>query len=189
MRLLILDIAFKHFTIYGYQRTTLAGIANELGKGKSAIYYYFNNKEHIFNSIVEVEADNFLSELTKCLTAKTDEIARIKKYIYTRVMAMYQVAARYKLLKEELFVLLPEIEKARAPFHQKEIILLSKVLRDGIKKGMIKEMNEELAAKMLVNTLKGLEIPMFINAEFNVDATEIENLSNILLNGITTHNN
>jgi hypothetical protein len=50
-------------------------------------------------------------------------------------------------------------------------------------------MNEELAAKMIVNTLKGLEIPMFIHAEFNVSATEIDNLSNILLNGITTNNN
>jgi len=189
MRLQILDIAFKHFTIHGYQRTTIAGIAGELGKQKSAIYYYFNNKEHIFASIVMVEADNFLSELAKCLTGNTDEIARINKYIYTRVMAMYQVAARYKLLKDELFVLLPEIEKARAPFHQKEIILLSKVLRQGINKGLIKEMNEELAAKMIVNTLKGLEIPMFIHDEFNVDATEIENLSNILLNGITINNN
>jgi hypothetical protein len=67
--------------------------------------------------------------------------------------------------------------------------LLSKVLRNGTKNGLIKEMNEELAAKMIVNTLKGLEIPMFINDEFNVSVTEIDNLSNILLNGITTHNN
>jgi AcrR family transcriptional regulator len=84
-----------------------------LGKRKTALYYYFKNKEEMFAAIVGVEAENLLSELSKILEKEMDEVECQRHYIAKRIQAMHQVATRYKVLKDELFFLLPEIERAR----------------------------------------------------------------------------
>ena len=185
MREQILDTAFRHFIRFGYSKTTLSGIAEELGKQKSAIYYYFKNKEDIFHSIVEVEAMNLLEELKKIFKPKGNEESMLKMYIATRIHAMYSVASKYKLLKDELFLLLPQIEKSRSGFHEKEIEMLTAVLNNGMDKGVIRKTDAVLMAKVIVNTLKGLEIPMFVKNEFKADASEIDELARMFLNGIT----
>jgi len=40
-------------------------LANALGKGKSSIYYYFKNKEEIFQAVLEQEVILLKSKLEK----------------------------------------------------------------------------------------------------------------------------
>lgn len=181
----ILDTAFRHFITHGYAKTTLSGIAEELGKQKTAIYYYFKNKEDIFNSIVQLEAMNLLEELKKILTSEEDVTKVLKSYVSARVYAMYNVSSKYKLLKEELFLLLPQIETSRSSYHEKEIVLLAELLNKGMKKGVIRTTDAGLMSKVIVNTLKGLEIPMFVKNEFKADAVEIDVMVSVFLKGIT----
>ena len=169
---------------FGYSKTTISGIADELGKQKSALYYYFKNKEDVFCSVVALEAENFLGELQNILNEKGDESLLVKKYINHRIRVMYGVAARYNLLKSELFTLLPLIEIARQPFHQKEVDQLAHLLNRGVESGVFRLCDCELNAKVIVNSLKGLEIPMFVKQEFNVDTKEIEAITSLVLNGI-----
>lgn len=182
----ILDIAFKHFVQYGFTKTTLTGIAYVLGKKKTALYYYFKNKEDLFAAIVRVEAENLLAELEAIFKTDDDEIAILKKYITARVRAMHLVSVRYKVLKDELFVLLPEIERVRLPYHQKEVLLVENLLIKGNDKEIFKTGKTEHIAKVLVNTLKGLEIPMYIRNEVSYDPKEIESLISILIYGVAT---
>jgi hypothetical protein len=119
------------------------------------------------------------------LNSNDNEAEVFKVYIATRVHTMYSVSAKYKLLKEELFTLLPQIEMARSPYHEEEIILLSNLLNKGIQRGVIRKADSELLAKVIVNTLKGLEIPMFVKNEFKSNAMEIDEMVNIFLNGIS----
>lgn len=182
----ILDIAFKHFVQYGFTRTTLTGIAYVLGKKKTALYYYFKNKEDLFAAIVSVEAENLLAELEVIFKTDDDEITILKKYITARVRAMHLVSVRYKVLKDELFVLLPEIERVRFPYHQKEVLLVEKLLIRGNEKEIFKTGKTEHIAKVLVNTLKGLEIPMYIRNEVSYDPKEIDGLISVLIYGVAT---
>lgn len=181
----ILDTAFKHFVKFGYAKTTLTGIAEELGKRKSALYYYFSNKEDIFCSIVRIEAENFLMDLTSILNDKKCDVSvLLVRYINHRIRTMYGVAARYNLLKGELFTLLPLIEASRMDCHIQEVRLLSELLNKGVDSGVFKELDPELNSKVIVNTLKGLEIPMFVSQEFKVDQREIDAITSIIMNGI-----
>ncbi len=47
MRNTIICKAGELFSRYGYKKTTMDDIADALQKGKSSIYYYFQNKEDI----------------------------------------------------------------------------------------------------------------------------------------------
>lgn len=185
MRERILDTAFRHFIRFGYSKTTLSGIAEEIGKQKSAIYYYYKNKEDIFNSIVGLEAARLFEDLEKIILSKEEELVVFQRYVASRVHSMYNVASRYKLLKEEIFFLLPQIEMARSVYHEREISLLEDFLNKGVSNHVFKKSDTHLMAKVIVNTLKGLEIPMFVKNEFKADAREIDILASIFMNGIT----
>jgi AcrR family transcriptional regulator len=47
----ILDAAFRLFAQYGYRRTSLGDIAEEVGLSRPALYHYFRNKEDVFRAL------------------------------------------------------------------------------------------------------------------------------------------
>ena len=47
----ILDAAFRRFARYGYRRTSLGDIAEEVGLSRPALYHYFRNKEDVFRAL------------------------------------------------------------------------------------------------------------------------------------------
>lgn len=180
----ILVIAFKHFAKYGYAKTTLTGIAEELGKRKSALYYYYKNKEDIFEAIVRLEAENLLLELEVVFKMSASEEEIIRAYIKTRIAAMHMVSVRYRSLKEELFVLLPAIERVRSPYLENEIKLLHETIRRGVKSGAFDAKYPGHLAKVIAFTLKGLEIPMYVSEQLSYDPKEVQSLTELLINGL-----
>ena len=46
----ILEAAFTQFIQYGFQKTTMADIANAANISRPSIYTYFDNKEEIFKA-------------------------------------------------------------------------------------------------------------------------------------------
>ncbi|MFZ5718703.1 MAG: helix-turn-helix domain-containing protein [Pseudomonadota bacterium] len=50
-RTAILDAAFRRFARYGYRRTSLGDIAEEVGLSRPALYHYFRNKEDVFRAL------------------------------------------------------------------------------------------------------------------------------------------
>ena len=52
----LIEAAGVTFSRFGYRKTTMDDIAFAAGKGKSSLYYYFKNKEEVFEAVVEKEA-------------------------------------------------------------------------------------------------------------------------------------
>ncbi|MFW6389223.1 MAG: TetR/AcrR family transcriptional regulator, partial [Marinilabiliaceae bacterium] len=52
VRIAILKSARELFAKFGYRKTTMEDIAQALRKGKSSLYYYFKNKEEIFQAVI-----------------------------------------------------------------------------------------------------------------------------------------
>jgi AcrR family transcriptional regulator len=181
----ILQVAGQHFSRYGFKKTTLTDIASSLGKQKTALYYYFKNKEDIFAEIITIEADQLLVKLTKILEADAPMNERLSYYLASRIKMMEEVADRYKVLKEELFQLLPQIEQVRAPYHRKEAEVLGQFLLEGKKSGIFSVENPQELAVTLVHMLKGLEIPMFVQEELSHDKNQIEGFVKLIVKGVS----
>ncbi len=59
----ILDVAQKCFINKGYRKTTISGIAKEMGVAKGMLYYYFKSKEELLEVLLNRHSDLFLSEI------------------------------------------------------------------------------------------------------------------------------
>lgn len=184
MRERILNIAFKHFSKFGYSKTTLTGIAKELGIQKTALYYYFKNKEAIFQAIVLQEAENFYFNLVKTFDAQTSPEKQLSSYVHERIRSMHFIAQRYQTLKAELFALLPIIEMTRTPFVHQEIILLATCISTGNAQGVFDVKAPEHMATSIVYALKGMEIPMYVSDQVSYSTAEVNELIHLYLNGL-----
>jgi len=60
---LIKEAAHKVFSQFGFHKTSLEDIANNAGISKQSLYYYYPNKEAIFNEIVLETAQKILNDI------------------------------------------------------------------------------------------------------------------------------
>lgn len=179
----ILDKSKDLFQRFGYHKTTLTDIAKSVGKVKTAVYYYFSGKEEIFAQLVEKEAASFFEKLQKEVEKENSPIAQLEKYVDTRIELMQKLSSRYSFLKQEFFELMPIVEENRAEAHQKEITFIESIISKGVTQKLIVTENPRFTAEMLVNSLKGLEIQMYVTDKLLIDTLNIASFRSFILYG------
>lgn len=179
----ILSKSRELFEQYGYQKTTLTDIAKSVGKVKTAIYYYFSGKEEIFAQIVQLEAESFNKKLFTTVETLKNPIQKLELYVDTRMDLMQKLSNRYSFLKNDFFELMPIIEANRTESDLKEINYVKAILEE-INNESIQIENLDFSAKMLVNTLKGLEVQMYVTDQIIIPKNETEKFRNFILYGI-----
>lgn len=179
----ILTKSKELFEQYGYQKTTLTDIAKSVGKVKTAIYYYFSGKDEIFAQLVKSEAEVFnkklFSEVEKCSSPQL----KLEAYVDTRIELMHQLSNRYNFLKKDFFELIPIVEANRIESDNKEIAYVTAILHELQSHDNVQVDDPSFTAKMLVKTLKGLEVQMFVTDQITITPTESKTFRNIILYG------
>lgn len=185
----IIDKSRELFEKYGYQKTTLSDIAKSVGKVKTAIYYYFSGKEEIFAQLVQSEAEEFYFKLKTLVDKEQTPSDKIRVYVESRIKLMQKISKRYHFLKQEFFELMPVVESNREVFYILEIQMVQAILEEGLKYKEFYVESTEFSAEMLVNTLKGLEVQMFVTDKIIVEKMNIENFTNFVLYGVIQKTN
>jgi len=180
----ILSKSKELFERFGYQKTTLTDIAKSVGKVKTAIYYYFSGKEEIFAQLVELESAEFLKKLKTIVEKEKTPLAKLEAYVETRISLMQKLSDRYSFLKQEFFELMPVVEEHRKTEYVLEIEYIENILYDGIEKGDFRLDSPLFSATMLVNSLKGLEVQMFVTDQFTIKGLNIKDFKNFILFGV-----
>lgn len=184
----ILSKSRELFEQYGYQKTTLTDIAKSVGKVKTAVYYYFSGKEEIFAALVKSEAEDFNKKLFGKVETVKDPIAKIELYVETRMKLMQNLSNRYSFLKQEFFELMDIVEKNRTDSDLKEISYVAAIFEDGVQSGKMHIEDISFSSKMLVNSLKGLEVQMYVTDQVIVNKSDLPKFVNFILYGIITKN-
>ena len=181
----ILSKSRELFEKFGYQKTTLTDIAKSVGKVKTAIYYYFSGKEEIFADLVRTEAEDFYMKLVNAIDRSDEPMEQLRTYIVKRVQLMQEISQRYSFLKREFFELMPTVEENRIKVDVLELELLSGILDKGLASKDFNFESTEFTAKVLFNTIKGLEVQMYVTDRVVIDEVKMPHFVNFLINGIT----
>lgn len=180
----IINSASIVFGKYGYKKTTMDEIGMAAGKGKTAIYYYFKNKEDVFKAVVEREAAQLEKSLFDAIVDKTTPEEKLKAYFYARMQTMLNLSNFYDAMKNEILNHLPFINKIRTDVDQKELALIKSILEEGVHLGYFEVKDLEIASQTLVTTLKGLEIPLFVENKVSNITLYIDHLIHIICYGL-----
>ncbi len=185
MRTSIIEAAKELFAKFGYKKTTMEDIAHALRKGKSSLYYYFKNKEEIFQAVIEAEEDFLFSKLKEVVDSDQEPKTKFSDYVITRMETIRQLENYMKALKDEMLTGYDFLNKLKAHGEKQEAQLLMKILEEGTNSNTFQVKNIPMAAVAIATALKGLEAPLLNTSNsFEDFKIQLENTLNILFFGL-----
>jgi AcrR family transcriptional regulator len=172
------------FGKYGYKKATMDEIGMATGKGKTAIYYYYKNKEDVFRAVIEKEASILARSLSETVASKSGPVEKIDAYCRARATSLLKVSNFYNAMKNELLQHLAFLNEVRQQYDRAEIKMVADILQEGNKGGVFQVKDLEITAATIVAVLKALEIPYF-GGDIPKDIDDrISGLVNLLCYGI-----
>jgi len=164
-RELILQIARKLFTRYGLKKTSVDDIATEARIGKATIYYYFKSKQEIFKTVVDREFSILKNAIRNAISKEDSPQEKLRAFVLTRIIRMHELVNLYRVTKDVVTELLPDLERIRESHFREELDITKEILSEGVRKGIFKVKRIELTSLAMVSVLKGLEYPWVLNGK------------------------
>jgi len=183
---LIVESATKFFSKYGYHKTTMDEIAKQIHKAKGVLYYYFKNKEELFNEVLKQELNTVKSELSKIVNSNTDSMDILRIYMLTRLKLLNKAVNYHETLKADFFEKYNFVKDVRDDFTEFDRNHLTIILKKGMDEGYlnIKDLNSTVIVNMMV--LNAIEIPLFLQNKYTEYENTIDELASMLVNSLRT---
>jgi AcrR family transcriptional regulator len=181
---IILETARNIFKRFGFAKTSIGDIAIAARKGRRTIYTYFESKEDIYKAVIEKEVDVLRAKLIEAISHESNVKRKLKAYMISRMMTINELANYYEALRNDYLQNFKIIENIREDFDNQEINMISEILTEGVENNEFNIDNINLTAKAIVVSMKGFEIPFFIEKVDKDLEGQLNSLINILFNGI-----
>lgn len=183
-----IEAASRLFQQYGLQKTTMEDIAKALGKGKSTLYYYFANKDEVFQAVVLKEIDEVYTAVYRNVSEFKTAREKIASYALNSFSEIKKKTILYKLVCGELKGNLNNLMfSLREKWDIKEIGILKGILELGVKSGEFSRITNEdtdILAHILVSALRGIEIDLFIENKLPELEFQVDLLVGIIIRGL-----
>ncbi len=149
----LLDAALDHFVEHGFAATRLNDVARAAGVSKGTLYLYYCSKEELFKAVVREsvvpmigEAEGVLNEFT----GSSEKLFRLLMTSWWDKIGNTKLSGLTKLMMAEAGNF-PDL----ARFYEEEVIdrgnkLVTAMLVRGIARGEIRQMDLEIAPRILI---------------------------------------
>lgn len=185
VRNLILRSARDLFAQYGYRKTTMEDIAVALRKGKSSLYYYFKNKEEIFQAVIELESEILENRLWEVVKSEYPPKQKFNDYVIIRMETLRELKNFQRAMRDESYRSYLFLDEIREKSEVSEKQMLKNILEEGVSAGQFDIKNLRLAAIGISTALRGLELPLLRGIDnFDDFRLQLDNILNILFYGI-----
>lgn len=181
---LIVVSATKYFSKFGFYKTTMDEIAKNIHKAKGVLYYYFNNKEELFNEVLKQELGRVKAALTQIVNKDTDSLTILKEYMLTRLKLLHSAVNYHETLKADFFEKYHFVKDVRDDFDEFERTQLTIIMKKGKMDGFFNIKNINSTVNIMMIVLNGIEIPFFLQNKYPEFESTIEEIASMLTNSL-----
>ncbi len=183
----IIEAAGIIFERYGFKKTTMDDIAFAAGKGKSSLYYYFKNKEEVFEAVVAHEAKQLIAEINKAINATHSAVEKLRSYVNIRMKRFVQRGNLATALNDNFLATFAFIEKIQNNYRDFEIEMIAGIINEGIEKKEFKPVDAIFTAEAILTCMIGFEVPLLTKMKTTEESvTKINNVIDMFFYGICT---
>jgi AcrR family transcriptional regulator len=163
----ILAAAQNAFLKFGIEKITLDDIARECGINKTALYYYFKNKEEILSEMLLNKIDDFEKRIRQEVLKKDNVKDRLRTYMLLKINMMRENIPFFRLFENEGLSLKARkfLEENRKKIMDTDFCLIKDVLQQGIKNHKISYKLNNSLVLMILGVTYGTFIGKFIEEE------------------------
>ncbi len=141
--------ALKQFSLHGFDKTTMDNIAESIGMKKASLYYYYKNKESIFQSVIEEEFDLFIQKVEKRQINMSTSAEKLRCFFITHLEFFHDRYSVFDLSIKLMTGAKSIMYKMHKNCRDQEIALIISILREGIKSGEFKECDPQMTAETI----------------------------------------
>ena len=153
----IIEVALKRFIHFGFNKTTFADIARDLGVSQQNLYYYFTDKKKLVAAVVNSVIEEYMNKLT-CILA---EKGSLTKKLMGLVDAKEFFFEKYYMLSvdhaQEAFYNRQELAELMEGLKEKQQQLVENELTAAVDAKEIKAGNVPRSAALLLDTLDAMQ--------------------------------
>lgn len=185
----IISGAKKLIQQYGLKKTTMEDIAKAAGKGKSTLYYYFKDKEEIFDRVINLEIDEFFKVVQTAVNKQPDAISMLKAYIVTKVKTLREKTNLYSFAIENDLQgrINQEFTNLRNRYDNEEKKLIGSILTKGVESNLFTKdivPETDTLSKLLVSCIRGVEMDIITHNKNKALVDKADLLIQIVIKGI-----
>jgi len=185
---LILDGVDVLLARYGFKKMTMEDLARQVGIGKGTIYLHFRSKEELTLSHIDRIAERLLDRLEALAGSAAPPDDRVRKMLAERVLYRFDSVTHYSQSLNDLLSSVRKNLLARRQVHfEKEAAVLERVLRDGVRRGVLACPDPASAAHVLVWSTNSL-LPFSLTTRELGKRKEMEErvsrIADVLLRGL-----
>ncbi|HBF36419.1 MAG TPA: hypothetical protein DDW50_03775 [Firmicutes bacterium] len=151
------ESAAKVFAEKGYYQTKVADILERADISTGSFYFYFNNKEELFESLYDEMIQTYLSVLQDAIDTMKDNADSIAESITKAVSLSLQTFQTKKELARIMLIssvgLSAEFEKKRIADHQKISLVFEEIFRGLLQKEVIRVPDAKVAAVLFAGSI------------------------------------
>ena len=171
----ILDAAMQHFAECGYVGASISKIAEDAGVSKSLIFWYFENKEALFQSLVDRFVSNCIASL-EMNSPPGDAQSKIE-YLIDTYWKFIHKNFKFVRIFMNWFMQIAHKKKPKAQklqnIHAKFREILENHLRDGVAAGLFrKDLDIKSTGLYIISCLEGILLQIVIEG---IDFSDLEN--------------
>lgn len=177
----ILVAAEQLFASNGYSGTTIREIADKAGVNSAMIYYYFENKLGLYESIVDISSGETYRMLLKAFKGGGDPAQQLRNFCVEYSRAHYHNRDIVKIIHRELLTDGNDSSGFANRYFRKSLEAVKDILRAGVDAGRFKEVDLDLAG----TTIFGLILLIFMSEPLFLNLRGIEGLDEAVVIKIT----
>ncbi len=174
----ILKAAQQIFARYGYFKSTMDDIAQAMGMKKGSLYYYYKSKEDILKDVVNYESEQFLNALQKEIESLKTPQEKILRFLQFRTKEFMQLMNLHQVSIQAFLEATSILSEMYQECFEKEINLLTKIINEGIKKGLFFEYDALKIAKSMLTFAEAVHFREFYKNKkvpiYQIDYSSIE---------------
>jgi AcrR family transcriptional regulator len=181
----IYEESLRVFAKYGYKRTRVEDVANELGMTKGNIYLYVKNKRELYEKAVAHGLLGWQSMVSKAISNIDDSIEKF--YVMCKKSYMYlsrDVSLRTILINDPSIFPLSRRDDPFYEINRASMDMLKSVLEKGIQEGKFREVDVDHLTELLFSIYVMFIIKTYVKSDVKSGKKMFEQGIDIVLHGL-----
>ena len=146
----ILEAARERFLRFGPRKTTMDEVARAAGCSRTTLYAHFRNKEDLYGSLLEQDAEAFIREASSVLEAEGTAGRKIRRIVeVTRRTYARNHVMRLALAGDAEMTLEPVAHAFTRGQERRIVDLLRRVIEQGVAEGSLRRIDPERVAYLM----------------------------------------
>lgn len=173
-------------TKHGYHNFSMQDVARTAGVSKGIIHYYFLNKDDLMMSVLDKVAGDIETIIAADMESITSPVEKIKVFIAV-TFDVVRSTKEYYQVNMDFWTQInqkKEVRQVISRHYAKFRDSCAKVIEEGVKQGVFKQVNPQHHASFIIGTIDGISLQWLFDETVYDYAEVVKSASQILLDSL-----